>query len=236
VLSNLPCVSYIKLRMALLAIVVLTQAIIVVLPYAAEDSVIKGFVLPLTPLKLSHLRVTSGAIRESPMGLLVVESPSMRAEATMPTSDQAELRFLYLGPTTEVAPLASGELRRQVGLKLRAQDTCNVLYVMWHIEPDQRLAVSVKRNPGKSLHSQCGDRGYTNLQPRTARPLPSLEVGSTHALRAAMREDRLVVFIDQQWVWEGPLSEQALSLHGPVGLRSDNVRFDFELFIAEPLR
>ena len=33
--------------------------------------------------------------------------------------------------------------------KLRAEDACNLVYVMWRIEPQSRLVVSVKRNPGQ---------------------------------------------------------------------------------------
>jgi hypothetical protein len=53
-----------------------------------------------------------------------------------------------------VKPLASGELRRQIGLKLQAEDTCNLIYAIWHIEPDAMVAVSVKRNAGMHTHEQ----------------------------------------------------------------------------------
>ena len=41
-----------------------------------------------------------------------------------------------------------GELRRQFGLKLRAQDACNLVYVMWRIEPASKLVVSIKCRTG----------------------------------------------------------------------------------------
>ena len=84
--------------------------------------------------------VTTGEIRSLPDGRLAIESPEVRAVWRSATPDIAEIRFWYLGPTAATKPLASGEVRRQVGLKLRARATCNVLYVMWHIEPDRRLA------------------------------------------------------------------------------------------------
>ena len=71
----------------------------------------------------------------------------------MPTVQDAEARFKYLGPTSQEARLGSGESRRQFGLRLRAQDPCNLVYAMWRIEPEPMLVVSVKRNPG--MHSSA---------------------------------------------------------------------------------
>ena len=48
-----------------------------------------------------------------------------------------------------------------------------------------------------------------------------------------MLKDELTVFADEQLVWDGALSEHAFSLQGPVGLRSDNVRFEFELLASD---
>jgi hypothetical protein len=85
---------------------------------------------------------------------MVIETPSSRAVVRILTAESAERRFCYLGPSESSKPLASGELRRQIGFKLRAQDTCNVLYAMWHIEPGARFAVSFKRNVGTHRHDQ----------------------------------------------------------------------------------
>ena len=71
-------------------------------------------------------------------------------------------------------PLASGEMRRQFGLKLRAEDACNLVYAMWRIEPESKLVVSVKSNPGQHTSAQCGNRGYQNIKPLHSSPLPSL--------------------------------------------------------------
>ena len=90
----------------------------------------------------------------------------MRALAPGSTGDAAELAFVYRGPSREETRLASGELRRQIGLKLRARDTCNVVYVMWQLEPEPRILVSMKRNPGLSTHAGCGAGGYVTLEPR----------------------------------------------------------------------
>ena len=84
---------------------------------------------------MSDLRVTDGAIEELPDGRLTVESPEMRAVLRQQTSQKVEARFTYLGPTVPQNKLADGEVRSQFGLKLRAQDGCNVIYVMWWIAP-----------------------------------------------------------------------------------------------------
>src|ERR1700738_677138 len=101
----------------------------------------------LRPVAGADLCVTNGEIKALPGGRLLVETASSRAVLRSPTDAVAEIDFRYLGPSAGAKPLASGELRRQIGLKLRAQDTCNLVYAMWHIEPDARVAVSIKRNP-----------------------------------------------------------------------------------------
>jgi hypothetical protein len=57
---------------------------------------------------------------------------------------------------------------------LRAEDACNLVYLMWRIEPESRLVVSVKRNPGQHASAECGNRGYQNVKPRYSAPIPSL--------------------------------------------------------------
>ena len=77
-----------------------------------------------------RLQVTQGSLEEASDGALRVEVPRMRAVLPGSGGDEAELHFSWLGPTEGLVPLASGELRQQVGLKLRAQDACNLVYVM----------------------------------------------------------------------------------------------------------
>ena len=104
----------------------------------------------------------------------------MRAYLNAFTAQLVEARFTYLGPTGNEARLGSGELRRQFGLKLRAQDACNLVYAMWRIEPESKLVVSVKSNPGQQTSSQCGNRGYRNVKPRRSTPVPALRSGDSH--------------------------------------------------------
>jgi hypothetical protein len=118
-------------------------------------------------------------------------------------------------------------------LKLKAQDDCNVVYVMWRISPVSTLMVSVKSNPGQHRHAECGNSGYTNVKGTLKRPLPKIEEGSEHSLRATLDGTSLVVYVNGAAAWEGNIGDDALRFDGPVGLRSDNARFDFQ-FIAPP--
>lgn len=180
----------------------------------------------------TELCVTQGAIAARPSGRLVSTGPRMRAVLAATTPSIAELRFTYLGPVLDAEPLGSGQMRRQIGLKLLAQDACNVIYVMWRFEPEARLVVSVKRNPGKRTSRECGNEGYTNVKPRRATPVPALSPGASHALRAAIEEGTLRVFVDEELAWEGPLGAEALSFQGPVGVRIDNGQFELDLLAA----
>lgn len=156
-------------------------------------------------------------------------SAKMRAQALDGNGDEAELDFLYLGPTEEVAPLASGEIRRQLGIKLRAQDSCNVLYVMWRIEPVPGIYVSRKSNPGTHTHKLCGTSGYHTIRAQIERPLPPLLPGERHRLRAKLEGRNLWIWLDGTLIWKGKVDATVLRFDGPVGIRSDNVRFAFRL-------
>jgi hypothetical protein len=188
----------------------------------------------LTPVSKANLCVTEGSIEEAPDHRLSVNVAKMRAYVNAYTQPVAQVRFTYFGSTPNEAPLASGEMRRQFGLKLRAQDACNLVYVMWRIEPESKLVVSVKSNPGEHTSAQCGNRGYQNIKPLHSSPLPSLRSGDTHTLRAEMRGAEMKVFADGSPVCEGSVGTEALSFEGPVGMRSDNARLEIHLETGQP--
>ena len=126
----------------------------------------QSFGTRLVPVSKANLCVTEGTIDEVPGGRLSVNVSKMRAYVNSYTQPVAEARFTYLGSTLNEAPLASGEMRRQFGLKLRAQDACNLVYAMWRIEPESKLVVSVKSNPGEHTSAQCSNQGYQNIKPQ----------------------------------------------------------------------
>jgi hypothetical protein len=180
------------------------------------------------------LCVTEGEITSAPDAKLSVATTKMRAYVNRDTEQTVASHFTYLGPTQEVAKLGSGQVRQQFGLKLRAQDPCNLVYVMWRIAPESKLVVSLKLNAGQHTSAECGNRGYTNIKPARSSPVPLLQPGSTHSLSAQLRGDSLAVTVDGAGVWQGTLGPSALALNGPVGMRSDNVRLETQLRVAIP--
>lgn len=177
--------------------------------------------------------VTGGRIESAPGKRLKVSTKEMRASLKFTTEQSVTVKFTYLGPTKEVAQLGSKEVRRQFGVKLRAHDDCNAVYVMWHFAPDQKIAVSVKRNPGKRTHAECLDHGYiNNLKPRIADLPQRVEVNQPHVLTASMSGSDLSVTADNKLVWWGDLGPVALSFSGPIGLGSDNARVVFDLLVT----
>lgn len=179
---------------------------------------------PSGALSLSQLCVTEGTLTPQG-GHLFVDVPKCRAVSAVATEPTAELRFTYMGPTAETTELGSGRVRRQIGLKLRAQNGCNLVYAMWRLEPKNEIAVQVKRNPGQSTFAECKNGGYRNVQPSRSAPVPAVPEGSSHVLRAEMHGTGLSVWADGALVWQGDVGGDVLDLDGPVGLRTDNGRF-----------
>ena len=178
-------------------------------------------------IKLAQLCVTNGEVTARQDGKLAIDTPSSRGTVQHSDGDTAELRFRYLGPSADSKPLASGEMRRQIGIKLHAQDSCNLLYVMWHIEPDSRIAVSIKRNPSEHTHAECHANGYTNLHPIYEVAQRPLAQGESHILRAELRGTQLTVLADGERAWVGSVPGLG-GIDGPVGFRTDNARFEFD--------
>jgi len=182
----------------------------------------------LHPVAHDALCVTKGAITKG-----AITEPTVRAFATGSHGEAAQLAFTFGGDSDSVRGLASGQVRRQLGLKLRAADSCNVVYVMWRLDPKPKLEVSVKRNAGMHTHDQCGANGYQKVKPSHAAALPALDAGASHLLRAEIRGDDLYAWIDGSLAWQGRLPEEARELAGPAGLRTDNVKLD-QLELAAP--
>jgi hypothetical protein len=51
-------------------------------------------------------------------------------------------------------------------------------------------------------------------------------------LQAELRARDLTVRVDGAIVWDGTLPPEIADFDGPVGLRSDNARFEFEYFVG----
>lgn len=212
--------------------------VIAVFGFASSAFAQKGALPALQRIDRDRLCVTNGVVSASAGGRLAIETPSSRAIVQAGfgnAADQiAEIHFRYLGPSSDNRPLASGELRRQIGLKLKAEDSCNLIYAMWHIEPDARMAVSIKQNPGQHAHEQCGAHGYINFKSQDSAALPPIRPGETHMLRAELRGNELTVTADGKVAWQGSVGSATELPIGPPGFRTDNARFAFEYFAAVP--
>lgn len=184
--------------------------------------------IAVQPIAQEALCVTKGAAR---IGERVTQ-PTLRAFAQRTAGDAASLTFTYRGETEHQRALSSGQDRRQLGLKLRAANGCNLVYVMWRLDPKPKLDVSVKYNPGMATHQQCGAGGYRKVAPVEHIAVPSLVAGGPHTLRAEIDGDQLTTWIDDQPAWRGTLPDHARKLSGPAGLRSDNLAFDLVAFSA----
>ncbi|RYZ07013.1 MAG: hypothetical protein EOO73_13130 [Myxococcales bacterium] len=177
---------------------------------------------------LNRVCVTEGEFAER----LTVKTNKMRCVDGESSGDGAKLRFRYEGVTAERTALKSGAIREQLGIKLRARDTCNSLYVMWRFAPTPSVVVSFKDNPAESTHGECENRGYTNVRPTLNQPPPPVQPGSEYELSARIEGARLRAWIDGQLVWDGELPAGAAALVGPAGVRSDNVQWSLLDFDA----
>jgi hypothetical protein len=188
-----------------------------------------------TGTQLNDFDVSDGKIDKSVGDRLVVASKEMRATLkNIGPSQTVTIRFTYLGPSSEVSHLGNGEVRHQFGIKLKAQDICNLVYVMWNFDT-QRIAVSVKLNPGQRTHEDCLDRGYINdIKPRVSVPPPAVHVDQPHTLFAQLQGRELSVKADGRIVWQGALVPVVLQFKGPVGLRSDNAHVVFDFLVGGP--
>jgi hypothetical protein len=178
--------------------------------------------------------VSDGKIDNAPGNRLMVGSKEMRATLKKASpSQKVAVNFTYLGPTSAVSHLGNGEVRHQFGIKLKAQDTCNLVYVMWNFDT-QKIAVSVKFNPGLRTHDECLDRGYIGrIKTRVSAPPPAVDVDQPHTLSADLEGQELTVGADGTIVWRGTLVPVVLEFTGPVGLRSDNARVVFDFFVDD---
>ncbi len=169
----------------------------------------------------TSLCVTKGKLQKSQ-----ITAPTFRAVAPGEGGDAAQLQ-LIARDSKEQRALASGQIRRQVGLKLRAADACNLVYVMWRLDPKPMLEVSTKINPGMRNTSECGTAGYTKVKPSYHLPaLPELLDGNKHVLRAEIAGDSLIAWVDDRVAWQGSLPADATTLAGPAGVRSDNLEVE----------
>jgi hypothetical protein len=153
--------------------------------------------------------------------------PNYRWNTPRAHPDKAAVRFAVVGNTSQVAHLGSGDVRHQLGLMLRMQDQCNLVYAVWRMGED-KIVVQEKRNPGQSTHAQCENHGYSTVKPRRQVALPPLAFGAPHELAARIDATSMTVTVDGAAVWVGPAPAK-VKAGGSVGLRADNLVVDYTL-------
>ena len=203
--------------------------------------IIQGTIIAGEPLdtRRSDLRLSLGKISQTKSGYLTVVGPKERAVRTSGKHSKALLRFRYRGPSEKTAPLDSGAVVRQIGLKMRAMNTCNLMYVMWRIKPTEEIYIAIKRNPGKTTYKACRANGYIVLWRIPLKPLGiTAATQKTHRLGASVTETagRYAgeVTIDGRRIWSSEIAAKLISnINGPVGIRSDNGSFIFKLFVSD---
>ncbi len=188
----------------------------------------------LHQIPFGSLVSTADEFTELKDGEISITNPTIRATAPQVVEQHAKVIFTYQGPSESTAPLANGEERRQVALKLLAQDLCNTLYVSWQFAPNQRLEVLEKYNNGKANFENCGADGYTVIKPAESVTVPAVAEGQTHTLEAQIdAQNMLNVWADGKEVWQGSVESVMKKMKGPVGLRTDNAKLKLKFFAAK---
>jgi len=182
------------------------------------------------PLTLNKFKVTKGKISSTQSGKLFISSTAVRAVSGTATPQEVILRFRYLGPTKKMHSLASGKERHQIGLKIEAENACNLLYVMYRISPKPALALQLKLNPYESRSRQCSNDGYSTLASETL--TTAMLDSRTDEIYVRREGARLSAGLDGETLISIELPVGARELRGKLGLRSDNGIFEAELLHA----
>jgi len=178
------------------------------------------------------LDVSSGAITQNDLGYLTIEEPTTRATVRGDYQYRASLQFRYRGPTEVIVPSGSGLELHQIGLMLRAMNPCNLVYVMWRLQPAQEVVVQVKKNAGQSTSQECRNGGYTTLHRQNVAPFAYFDLRVLDAeIRWTFSSPEVRVWIDYQEICRVTVPTNLITgIDGPVGLRTDNGKYDFRYF------
>jgi hypothetical protein len=102
---------------------------------------------------------------------------------------QADVTLTFDG---ELLTPGSGSSSRQAGVKLKELDPCNLIYVMYNINPfaggdagRDEISIKVKRNDGAHTSSDCGAAGYTTV--KAIKVPASKSVGSDYQGRVRLK-------------------------------------------------
>lgn len=156
-----------------------------------------------------------------------------RAPGGPAAAESATIHFTVKGPSETKRALGSGAVREQLGLMLRRENQCNLLYVMWRQSPKSEIVVQEKINPGMTTHAQCENSGYRTVKASFTTAPGVYAPGEKHALSAKISGTRLTVEADGKIVWEGP-APTTIKTGTEVGFRSDNLVVEYALATDAP--
>lgn len=148
-----------------------------------------------------------------------------RAVVTGNADQKVKVNFTTVGFVDD--PVNNPNNHKQMALKLKAANSCNVLYVIWDADGGP-IVVANKRNDG--IVDTCGPKGYSVIVPSASSPVPALVVGSSHTLQADYVDPVLNVYADGNLVWNGTIGKNLVPYSGPVGLRTDGMQFKFDVY------
>jgi hypothetical protein len=145
--------------------------------------------------------------------------------APFQTANKAQLNFTYNGQPSPLVLLSDGTWKSQVCIKVKAEDTCNVVYVCWQVAGNggpNGLLVQLKSNPGDHTDAECPNGiGYSPMNPTSSATPPTITNGSTHSLNASVSGTTLTVSCDGKVCWVGEIPAAGM-ISAPMGIRSDN--------------
>jgi hypothetical protein len=199
-------------------------------PADAGVTAVPAVLSSLQPIGRAALCVTSGALVDQGGGVLGVDQDRMRAVLDGVGTQAAEVRFTYAGAATGST---TGEVEK-LALKLRAEDSCNVVHAVWQVAPQGKIVVFINRNPDAHTFATCGTADLNRVTPEVSADPPKVDVGSTHTLAASLEGQTLSVVVDGAVVWQGDLPSNELDFDGPVGVRTDAMKANLVFFAVPP--
>lgn len=187
----------------------------------------------LPELKKKHLR-GDGWGRVKRRGLyMLLNKPIVRCCSKKGESERVFLEVKYNGKTRKKKPLKSGIIERQVCLKLKSPNTCNVLYICWNGVDigEEFINIQTKRNASILKRKcrglgKCDGEGYDQPIATIQLQNKTLLDQKFHTLSAQIvkSEKRLIVCVDNAIVYRG-LFDLPIELNGTSGIRSQNGKF-----------
>jgi hypothetical protein len=201
--------------------------------HLSQKNLLLVSMIQLIPIKFSELKVTKGIVTEIAPDEFLVETPSLRGTVSTQIDTIACLKFRYFGVTDKRDKSGDGYEHHQIGIQLLAKNSCNLLYVMWRLQPEE-LVIKVKHNPGQTKHSECGNHGYHTID---RMPYPGFQIDEPHELLASISDIdsaniKLQVWIDQQVALQTQIDRALLhNTPGVPGIRSDNGKYQFQYLV-----